>query len=184
MVTPSGYVANAAVASLVALIVGLLFSTVVAAATMWAADVPTAPGIGFAMVRIGSGQSARLNALNIGASGLAGRNAGSCGGGITFEFYGADGELLKRKVVPGLKPGKAAFVELSRDELPKGALTISIRAVLRFGYGGGAPPTSEMIQRFECHLLPSLEVFESATGKVQFVLTETKPLPEPNPPRK
>ena len=43
-------------------------------------------------------------------------------GGITFEFYGADGELLKRSVVPSLEPGKAAFVDLSRGELRKGAL--------------------------------------------------------------
>jgi hypothetical protein len=61
MVTPSGCVGNAAVASLAALIVGLLFSTVVAAGTMSAADVPTAPGLGFVMVGIGSGQSARLS---------------------------------------------------------------------------------------------------------------------------
>src|SRR5579864_5353533 len=72
------------------------------------ADLPTSPGVGFAVIGIARGQAARMNALNAGPGGPAlpsGRAQGSCGGGITFEFYGSDGELLKRSVLNSLAPG-------------------------------------------------------------------------------
>jgi hypothetical protein len=67
---------------------------------MAAADLPTSPGVGFAMVGIAPGQTARVTALNVGPGGPvlpSGAAPGSCGGGVTFEFYGAAGELLKKK---------------------------------------------------------------------------------------
>jgi hypothetical protein len=128
------------------------------------------------MAGIASGQTARINALSVGP--------GGCGGGVTLEFYGADGELLKRTVIPNLQPGKAAFLDLSRDELPKGAVRTEVRAVLLFGYAGGEPPTAETRRSIECNILPSLEIFESTTGRTSLVLTDAKPLPGPNPPRK
>src|SRR5579862_7965413 len=78
------------------------------------ADLPTSPGLGFAMVGIAPGQTARINALNVGPGGRvlprSGVETGSCGGGVTFEFYGAAGELLKKTVINNLPPGKTAFL--------------------------------------------------------------------------
>jgi hypothetical protein len=141
-----------------------------------AADLPVSPGVGFAMAGIASGQTARINALSVGP--------GTCGGGVTLEFYAADTQLLKRTFIPNLEPGKAAFLDLSRDELPKGAARTEVRAVLRFGYAGGEPPAAETLRRFECNILPSLEIFENATGRANLLLTDARPLPGPNPPRK
>ena len=152
-----------------------------------AADLPTSPGVGFPMVGVGSGQTMRINMLNNGSGGeplSSGRVPGGCGGGISVEFYSGEGELLKKKVIPNLLPGKAAFVDLSHDELPKGTGRTQIRAVLRYGYAGGAPPSPEMVQLLRCNLLPSLEIWENTTGKTSLLVMESKPLPEPNPPRR
>jgi hypothetical protein len=154
---------------------------------MAAADLPTSPGVGFAMVGIASGQAARITALNVGPGGpvlSSGGARGSCGGGITFEFYGADGELLKKKVINNLLPGNAAFLDLSHDELPKGAARTEVRAVLRFGYDRGYPPDPDTRARFECNILPSLQIWDNSSGRTSSVLTEAKPLPESNIPRK
>jgi hypothetical protein len=164
----------------------LALSIILGARLTPAADLPASPGVGFAMVGIASGQTARLNALNIGPGGPAlpsGRIPGSCGGGVTFEFYGVNGELLKSKAINNLLPGKAAFVDLSRDELPKGPVRTEIRAVLRFGYAAATPPDRETRLLFECNIFSSLEIFENTTGKTSLVLTDNKLLPAPNPPR-
>ena len=144
---------------------------------MPAEDLPTSPGFGFPMIAIASGQTARINALNVGPT-------GTCGGGVTFEFYGTDGELLKRAVIPHLEPGKAAFVDLKSDDLPKGLVRTEVRAVLRFGYAGGAPPPPEKLRQLECNILPSLEIFENATGRTSLISTDAKLLPAPYPPRR
>jgi len=139
------------------------------------------------MVGVASGQTARITALNAGpggplsASGLA---EGSCAGGVTLEFYGAAGELLKSKTIPNLAPGKTALLKLRRDELPKSVLRTEIRAVLRFGYAGGVPLSPRKERLFECNIAPSLEIIEEATGRTSLVLTDAKLLPGPNPPRK
>ena len=154
---------------------------------MPAEDLPTSPGVGFAMVGIAPGQTARITALNVGPGGPvspSGVAPGNCGGGVKFEFYGAAGELLKRTVINNLQPGKAAFLDLSHNELPKGSGGTQVRAVLRFGYDRGYPPDRETRARFECNLLPSLEIFENATGRTNLVLTDAKPLPESSSPRK
>ena len=114
----------------------------------------------------------------------AGVTPGACGGGVTFEFYGAAGELLKRSVIVNLRPGEVAFLDLSYNALPKSAGRTPIRAVLRFGYARGTPPDRETRALFECNILPSLEIFDSASGRAMLVLRDTGPLPPPSFPRK
>jgi hypothetical protein len=167
----------------------LTFAVSIAAGvqTMPAADLPTWPGVGFAMAGLAPGQTARINALNVGGGQVLQPSRiaqGSCGGGVTFEFYSAAGELLKKTMIPNLSPGKAALLDLSHKDLPKGAARTEVRAVLRFGYSGGAPPSDEMVRLFECNILPSLEIFETATGKTILVLTDAKALPDSSSPRK
>jgi hypothetical protein len=168
---------------------GLLFfavSAILGLRLLSAADLPTSPGVGFSIVGFSAGQTARLNALNTGPGGPVsptGVTPGSCGGGVTFEFYSIDGELLKSKVINNLLPGKAAFVDLKYDDLPKGSARTEIRAVLRFGYAAATPPGPERAKLFECNLFPSLEVFDNATGRTSLILTDAKLLPAPNPPR-
>jgi hypothetical protein len=147
------------------------------AATLTAlAPASAQTGVGFPVVGIATGQSARVNALNAGSR--SSTPDSSCS--VTMQFMDARGQLVKNSVVV-LVTGKVANLDLSRDELPAGGQRAEIRAVLFFGYSGGAPPSQEAGQQFDCNIIPSLEVFESSTGKTTFVLTDTKPLPAPDP---
>jgi hypothetical protein len=51
--------------------------------------------------------------------------------------------------------------------------------VLLFGYPGGVPPTSDILQQFDCNILPSLEIYAGKSGRTTFVLTDAKALPSP-----
>ena len=139
------------------------------------------------MVGLAPGQTARLNALNAGPGGPAPPDSnppGSCWGGVTFEFYGAAGELLKKSVIANLGPGQTAFLDLSRDQLTKSAGRTQIRAVLHFGYGGGAPLPPESRRFLECNIVPSLEIYDTTSGRTTLALTNATPLPAPSsPPR-
>ena len=136
------------------------------------------PGLGFAMIGIAAGQSARVNALNLGSPAPA--STSSCS--VTLQFFDAEGQLLKQKVVT-LKTGKAASLDLRMDELPDGGdPRAEIRAVLLFGYSGGANPSPIVMQRFDCNIVPSLEVFDNTTGRTSLILTDAKQLPPPTTP--
>lgn len=142
--------------------------------TLTAAQQPSQLGLGFAMIGIASGESARVNALNMG-TGLQGQNS-SCS--VTLQFLDAQGQLLKQSAIT-LQPGKAGSLDLSSDELPGTDSRTEVRAVLRFGYSGGANPPPAILQQFDCNIVPSLEVYDNDTGRTSFVLTEAKPLPPP-----
>ena len=133
------------------------------------------PGVGFAMVGIAAGQSARVNALNMGSR--SSTQNSSCS--VTLQFLDTQGQVLKQTVVT-LRPGKSASLDLSHDQLPGDDLRAEIRTVLLFGYSGGAPPGPEILQQFDCNIVPSLEVYDNDTGRTSFVLTDAKPLTLPD----
>jgi hypothetical protein len=133
-------------------------------------------GLGFAMVGVASGQSARINALNMGSR--SSTQDSSCS--VTLQFVDLQGQLLKQSVV-NLGPGKGATLDLSRDQVPGDDLRAEIRAVLLFGYSGGAPPGPDVRQQFDCNIVPSVEVYDNNTGRTSLILTDAKPLPVPDP---
>ena len=135
------------------------------------------PGVTFPMIGVASGETARLNAVNLGTS--SSTSSSSCG--VTFAFVDAQGQMLASKVV-NLAPGQAALLELSRSQLPGDDPRREIRAVLLFGYSGGAPPTTDILQRFDCAIVPSLEVYDDKSGRTSYVLTHTQALPGPPTP--
>jgi hypothetical protein len=142
-------------------------------------SVPPGQGLGFAMVGIAPGQSARINALNQLPSPAA---QGPAGCRIALQFYDAEGQLVKEYVVPGLAVGKSAAVDLNRDDLPGGD-RLSLRAVLVFGYSGGANPPPQLLQQTAtCNIVPSLEIYDNDTQKTSIVITDVKPLPGPSMP--
>ena len=143
--------------------------------TAGSAQPPSQPGLGFGMIGIAIGESARINALNIGNATTT--QDSSCS--VTLQFLDTEGQLLKQKVVT-LQAGKAASLDLGRGELPGGNdPRAEIRAVLLFGYSGGANPPSTLLQMFDCNIVPSLEVFDNDTGRTSFILTDAKQLPPP-----
>jgi len=132
-------------------------------------------GSGFPMTGIASGQSARVNALNMAT--LDPNNPTSCS--VTLEFLDTTGTVLKQTSID-LQPGAAGSLDLSWDELPGGTLRTEVRAVLLFGYSGGANPPSEILRHTACgNLVPSLEVYDNSSGRTNFILTDAKALPAP-----
>ena len=100
---------------------------------------------------------------------------------MTFAFLDSQGQVLASNAVP-LAPKQASFLDLSRSQLPGDDLRKQIRAVLYFGYSGGAPPTAEVMQQFDCGIVPSLEVYDDKSGRTSQVLTTTQILPGPAKP--
>jgi hypothetical protein len=157
------------------LVAGLLFVLI---STVMSAQPSSQPGLGFAMIGIAIGESARVNAVNIGNA--SSTPDSSCS--VTLQFLDSDGQLLKQKVVT-LQSGKAALLDIGRGELPGGNdPRAEIRAVLLFGYYGGANPPPAVLQKFDCNIVPSLEVFDNNTGRTSFILTDAKQLPPPATP--
>jgi hypothetical protein len=135
-------------------------------------------GLGFAMIGIACGQSARLNVLNMAP--LSTSNQSSCT--VTFQFLDSQGQLLKQTTA-NLTPGTAGALDLSFDEAPGGSLRSEIRGVLLFGYSGGANPPAGILQQTACgNLTPSLEVYDNGTGRTSLILTDAKTLPPPATP--
>ena len=133
------------------------------------------PGVGFAIISLASGQSVRVNALNLGT--ISSSADSSCS--VTLQFIDANGQMLKETSAT-LRVGKATYLDLSRDQVPGNESRVPLRAVVLFGYAGGAPPTSMVLQTFDCNIVPSLELYNSDTKQTSVVLTNTKPLPGPS----
>ena len=134
------------------------------------------PGVSFAMIGVATGQSARVNALNLGSR-LSTQDS-SCS--VTLQFLDTKGQLLKQTVVT-LQTGKATSLDLGRDQAPGDALRAEIRGVVLFGYSGGASPGPDVLQQFDCNIVPSIEVYDNDTGRTNLILTDAKPLPLPDP---
>jgi hypothetical protein len=137
------------------------------------------PGASFGMLGITTAESARVNALNLG-NGSSGNQLASCD--ATLQFLDAHGQLLKQRTVT-LQAGKAASLDISREELPAGDdARAEIRAVVLFGYFGGANPPPAVRQKFDCNFVLSLEVFDNDTKKTSFLVSDVKQLPPPSAP--
>ncbi len=138
--------------------------------------IPPTQGLGFPIVGVAPGQSIRINALNQTPS-LALQGQAGCR--ISLQFYDAEGQLVTESVVSVLAVGKSAALDLNRDDLP-GDGRLSLRAVLAFGYTGGAnPPPLLLQQTATCNIVPSLEIYDNDTQKTSIVVTDAKPLPGP-----
>jgi hypothetical protein len=129
------------------------------------------------MIGIASGETARLNAVNLGTN--SSTPGSSCT--VTFAFLDAQGQVLATKAV-GLAPSQAASFDLGKSQLAVDDVRGEFRAVLFFGYSGGAPPTPDILQQFDCGIVPSLEVYDGTTGRTTFVLTGAQILPGPPTP--
>jgi hypothetical protein len=148
---------------------------IVLAAAPAVAQSTNPPGVGFAMIGIGIGQTARVNALNLATQDLT--NSSSCS--AILQFLDTQGNVLKQATV-NLPPGTAASLDLKKSELPTTAFRIEIRAVALFGYVGGANPPQPILQTAACNLMvPSLEIFDTATGRTRLILATYTQLQQP-----
>ena len=134
------------------------------------------PGLAFPMIGIASAETAHVNVLNLGTGSLLGPS--SCT--VTLQFLDIQGQLLEQTLVT-LPPGNAGFLELRRNDIA-GDSRLQVRAVLLFGHFGGFNPTPDLLRRFDCNIVPSLEVYDDKTGRTSIVLTDARPLPPPAAP--
>jgi len=138
-----------------------------------------AHGLGFDLMGVAPGQSARINVLNQAVSPAP---EGPAGCRIALQFYDAQGQLLRELIIPRLGMGQSASLDLNRDDFP-GSDRLSLRAIMAFGYGGGANPPPQLLQRIAtCNIVPSLEIYDNGTGNIRVVMTDARPLPGPPQP--
>ena len=131
------------------------------------------PGVSLGMIGIAAGQTARAKALNLGNDESPATS--SCS--VTIQFLDSESQHIKKKVVT-LRAGKAAWLDLKSSELPSSNdLRTEIRAVLLFGYSGGASPLPAILQKYDCNIVAGLEIYDSSTGKSSLILTDAKPIP-------
>lgn len=134
------------------------------------------PGLGFGLLGIAEGQTLRVNALNLGNR----SSTAATGCEVTLRFLDAKGVVLRESVVQ-LPAGQGASLDLRRAQVSNQPGRASVRAVLLFGFaGGGAPRGPDVRQNFDCNIVPTLELFDEATGRATVVLTDTTPLPLPD----
>jgi hypothetical protein len=141
------------------------------------AQSPYQPGVEFSAIRLDPGERARVSALNRGT----GSSSTKDGCSVTLQFLDAGSRVVKQTVTR-LKRGEVASLELSRGELRGGNSGAEIRTVLLFGYFGGAPPGPAVAARFDCNIVPSLEVYASRAEQPRLSLTDARPLPSPTTP--
>ncbi len=123
----------------------------------------------FGIVGLARNQVARLNALNPGNA-YGDRNA-VCSADL--QFVDDQGRELKSTSSTQIEWGRAASLELPAKEVLKGTLRIEIRGVIKTAINRPSPSTpSPVMSGAVCTLLPTLEVFDEATGQTQFVLSE------------
>ena len=145
--------------------------------TVARAQSPYQPGVEFPTIWLAPGERARVSAFNQGT----GSSTKDTGCSITLQFLDTGGQAVKQ-TVGVLKQGEAVSLDLSRSELPGDDSLVAIRAVLLFGYFGGAPPGPGMLERFDCNIAPRLEVYNDHTGKTRLNLSEAEPLAQPAAP--
>jgi len=124
----------------------------------------------FGVIGLAPGQTARLNAFGLPLGGpiIAG---GSCQ--VTLSFFDDQGNRLKT-ATQAVNQGKTVPLELDRGEIDSNATRAEIRgeifAAFTAGNDGSAAPS-------RCQLVPSLEIYNQATGRTEASQQTTYALP-------
>ncbi|HEX6897494.1 MAG TPA: hypothetical protein VF146_19580 [Bryobacteraceae bacterium] len=121
------------------------------------------------LVGISEGQTAQVNVLNPGVQPPA--LGVLCSAGVVF--VDDDGNVVKSATL-SIPPGQSKTVQLKDTDL---SLTVQgdrkeIRAVIASPSFAPAAPNGAA-----CRLAPTLEVFDSLTGRTQVVLSQVTPVP-------
>lgn len=113
------------------------------------------------MVGLTSGQTARLNVVNVGVP-----NSAPLPCVLALAFLDIDSKILKQMFV-SLGFGKAAFVDLVMGNSGPGR--VQIRGI---GYNPLLTPGSAIPQPLSCSLVPTLELFDTETGRTAAIVTD------------
>jgi hypothetical protein len=109
------------------------------------------------MIGLAGGQTVRLNAVNIVRTQPPILIAQfPCK--IELDLFDAQGEMIAQRVVDDLGYGKSAFVEAA---LSDAGGRIGVTGVIKVGSA----------QSFFCSITPTLEVYDTGTGRTQAILS-------------
>jgi hypothetical protein len=134
-------------------------------------------------------QTAQVNALNVStfiavaatsSTGTTATTTATCP--VELEFIDAQNNVLKSAQVSSVAPGTAASMTLKLADLSTAtnALRIGIRAVVKYNsfvsgpIVGGIGTTIPVSFSSACSVMPTLELFDSATGVTQTFSSETR----------
>src|SRR5262249_31475852 len=112
------------------------------------------------MVGLASGQTARLNVVNVG---VPTPSPVPCV--VALAFLDSDSKILKQMFV-SVGFGKAAFVDLV---MGKSAGRFQIRGI---GYNPLLTPGPAIPQALSCSFVPTLELFDTETGRTAVIVTD------------
>jgi len=136
------------------------------------------------MVGLASGQTARLNVVNVGVP-----TPSPLPCVLVLAFLGSDGNILKQMFV-SVMTGKAALLDLAESEIDgKSDGTNAARPQIRgIGYNPLLSPGPAIPQPLSCNLVPTLELFDTDTGRTAVIITDFRsptfstPAPTPSQP--
>jgi hypothetical protein len=134
-------------------------------------------------------QTAQVNALNVttvvavaatSSTGTTATTTTTCT--VELEFVDAQNNVLKSAQVSNIAQGTAASLTLKLADLSTAtnALRVSIRAVVKYNpfvsgpIIGGIGPTIPVSSTSTCSVMPTLELFDTATGATQTFTSETR----------
>jgi hypothetical protein len=141
--------------------VGMLASAQPTAAQGSSPIAITSPQFSSGMVGLVLGQTARLNVVNVGAS-----TSSPLPCVLLLAFLDSDSKILKQMFV-SVAAGKAASLDLTMNAGGSGRL--QIRGI---GYNPLLTPGSAIPQPLSCNLVPTLELFDTETGKTAAIMSD------------
>lgn len=130
--------------------------------------VPPSPTFSFGMIGLGTGQTARLNVVNlVRVAPPIAISIAQIPCKVDLNLYDGQGKLIKQKTVANLGFGQADFLDLDRSELSTTAAHVDISGVVKVG----------STQSFFCNVNSTLEVFDNVTGVTTAILANTNTSP-------
>jgi hypothetical protein len=127
----------------------------------------------FGMLGLAEGQTARLNLLNPGVL-APGATAEVCSASVAF--LDAQGNVLKTGTITA-NPGQSPNFDVDSDADLK--LAVDERREIRATIQEAPLPPSSGSPAVHCRLIPTLEIFDTLTGKTTTVLGHAHELLEP-----
>lgn len=122
---------------------------------------PPSPTFSFGMIGLGTGQTARLNVVNlVRIAPPVAISIAQIPCKVELDLYDGQGKLIKQKTVANLGFGQADFLDLARSELSTTVAHTDVSGVVKVG----------STQSFFCNVSTTLEVFDNVTGVTTAIL--------------
>ena len=126
------------------------------------------PTLSFGMIGIGTGQTARLNVVNlVRTAPPVAVSIAQIPCKVELDFYDGQGRLVQQKTIANLGFGQADFLDLIRSQLNSTLAHVDVSAAVKVG----------STQSFFCDISTTLEVFDNVTGATTAILSSTSSSP-------